>query len=88
MNSVENVDIIMEGLRAGQRLAEGIPVSKSIKAVQEFMHSYKNRGIRKVIGDEEVFIDFGSNISPSVIRPITGVIDDYTYMILPIRIKD
>ena len=42
----------------------------------------------KVIDDEEVFIDFGSNISPSVIRPITGAIDDYTYMILPIRIKD
>ncbi len=40
----------------------------------------------KVIDDEEIFIDFGSNISPSVIRPISG--DDYTYMILPIRIKD
>lgn len=42
----------------------------------------------KVIDDEEVFIDFGTNISPSVIRPITGAVDDYTYMILPIRIKD
>ncbi len=40
----------------------------------------------KVIEDEEVFVDFGSNISPCVIRPIEE--GDYTYMILPIRLKD
>ena len=40
----------------------------------------------KVIDDEEVYIDFGTNISPCIIRPIEG--DEYTYMILPIRMKD
>ena len=40
----------------------------------------------KVIEDEEIFIDFGTSVSPSVIRPIEN--EDYTYMILPIRIKD
>ncbi len=40
----------------------------------------------KVIEDEEVYVDFGSNISPCVIRPIEE--GDYTYMILPIRLKD
>ena len=40
----------------------------------------------KNIEDEEVFIDFGSNISPAVIRPIVS--DSYTYMILPIKLKD
>lgn len=40
----------------------------------------------KVIDDEEVFVDFGTNISPCVIRPIDD--GDYTYMILPIRLKD
>ena len=40
----------------------------------------------KVIDDEEIFVDFGSNISPCVIRPIEN--SDYTYMILPIRMKD
>ncbi len=40
----------------------------------------------KVIDDEEVYVDFGSNISPCVIRPIEE--GDYTYMILPIRLKD
>ncbi len=40
----------------------------------------------KVIDDEEIYIDFGTSVSPSVIRPIEN--EDYTYMILPIRMKD
>lgn len=40
----------------------------------------------KVIEDEEIFIDFGSNISPSVIRSTEN--EEYAYMILPIRLKD
>ena len=40
----------------------------------------------KVIEDEEIFVDFGTSVSPSVIRPIEN--EDYTYMILPIRMKD
>lgn len=40
----------------------------------------------KVIEDEEIFVDFGSNISPCVIRPAGE--GDYTYMILPIRLKE
>jgi DNA polymerase III subunit beta len=40
----------------------------------------------KVIDDEEIFVDFGTSVSPSVIRPIEN--EDYTYMILPIRLKD
>ncbi len=40
----------------------------------------------KVIEDEEIYVDFCSNISPCVIRPVGE--GDYTYMILPIRLKD
>lgn len=40
----------------------------------------------KVIDDEEVFIDFGSSISPCIIRPIEN--EDYVYMILPIRLSE
>ena len=40
----------------------------------------------KVIDDEEVFIDFGTNISPCIIRPIEN--EDYIYMILPIRLSE
>ena len=39
----------------------------------------------RAIDDEEVFIDFGTSISPCVIRPVDE--GDYTYMILPIRLK-
>ena len=41
----------------------------------------------KVIEDEEVFIDLGTSISPCVIRPVDPN-GDYTYMILPIRMKE
>ena len=40
----------------------------------------------KVIEDEEVYIEFGTNISPCVIRPVES--EEYKYMILPIRMKD
>ena len=40
----------------------------------------------KVIDDEEVYIDFGTNISPCIIRPVES--EEYTYMILPIRMKE
>ncbi len=40
----------------------------------------------RCIDDEEIFIDFGTSISPSIIRPIDE--GDYVYMILPIRMKE
>ena len=41
----------------------------------------------KAIDDEEVFIEFGSNISPCIIRPIEVIENEYVYMILPVRLK-
>ena len=40
----------------------------------------------KAIDDEEVYVEFGSNISPCLIKSIDN--NDYTYMILPIRLKE
>ena len=40
----------------------------------------------KAIEDEEVFIEFGTKISPCIIKSVEN--NDYTYMILPIRLKD
>ena len=40
----------------------------------------------KVIEDEEIYMDFGTNISPCVIRPVGE--DKYTYMVLPVRLKE
>ena len=41
----------------------------------------------KAVDDEEIFVDFGSSLSPSTIKSVdeTG---DYVYMILPIRIQE
>ena len=40
----------------------------------------------RCIDDEEIFIDFGTSISPSIIRPVDE--GNYIYMILPIRMKE
>ena len=40
----------------------------------------------KAIDDEEVYVEFGSSISPCIIRSVEN--NDYTYMILPIRLKE
>ncbi len=40
----------------------------------------------KAIDDEEVFLEFGTNISPCLIKSIEN--KDYIYMILPIRLKE
>ncbi len=40
----------------------------------------------RAIDDEEINIDFGSSISPCIIRPVDE--GDYIYMILPIRLKE
>jgi len=42
----------------------------------------------KAVEDEEIYINFGSNISPCVIKPIDENLKEYTYMILPIRMKE
>ena len=40
----------------------------------------------KAIDDEEVYIEFGTNRSPCIIRPVGE--GDYIYMILPIKMKE
>ena len=41
----------------------------------------------KIIEDEEVYVTFGTSISPCVIRPIDET-NEYAYMILPIKLKE
>ena len=40
----------------------------------------------KAIDDEEVFVEFGTSISPCLVKPIEN--SEYIYMILQIRLKD
>ncbi len=41
----------------------------------------------KAIDDEEIFVEFGSSLSPSIIKSVEET-EDYIYMILPIRIQE
>ena len=41
----------------------------------------------KSIEDEEVYIEFGTNISPCLIKSVENN-EEYVYMILPIRLKE
>ena len=54
--------------------------------VFEFAPKYFLDALRN-IDDEEIFVDFGTSISPCIIRPVDEE-GDYTYMILPIKLKD
>lgn len=40
----------------------------------------------KAIDEEEIYVEFGSNISPCLVKSVEN--NDYIYMILPIRLKD
>lgn len=40
----------------------------------------------KAIDDEEVFVEFGTSISPCLVKSVES--NDYVYMILPIRLKE
>ena len=40
----------------------------------------------KAIDDDEVFVEFGTNISPCLIKSVEN--NEYVYMILPIRLKE
>ncbi len=42
--------------------------------------------VLKVIEEEEVYLDFGTNISPCIIK--STLEDKYTYMVLPVRLKE
>ena len=41
----------------------------------------------KAIDDEEIFVEFGTSLSPSIIKSVEDT-GDYIYMILPIRIQE
>ena len=40
----------------------------------------------KAIDEEEIYVEFGSNISPCLVKSVEN--NDYVYMILPIRLKN
>lgn len=42
--------------------------------------------VMKAVGDEEIYLEFNSSISPCMIKPIEG--DGFEYLVLPVRISN
>ena len=57
-----------------------------IAGLSKRMASFLVRNQVIKIEDEEVYIEFGSSISPCLIKSVEN--NDYVYMILPIRLKE
>ena len=56
-------------------------IQKDLEKETEFEEPYL-----KSIDDEEIYVEFGTNISPCLIKSTEN--KDYVYMILPIRLKE
>ena len=50
-----------------------------------FNHKYLLDALKN-IEDDEIYMDFGSNISPCIIKPVVD--DKFIYMVSPVRLKE
>lgn len=64
---------------------EELPISMSGQDIVIAFNARYFMDILKAIGDDEVYIDFTTNISPCVFRPLEG--DNFSYLLLPVRIN-
>jgi DNA polymerase-3 subunit beta len=65
---------------------EEMPIDKNGKNIEIGFNPRYFLDSLKSIKEEEINIDFGTNISPCVIRPVEG--EGFIHMILPVRIKE
>ena len=75
--------VISSNSEVGQ-VYEEIPILLEGKELEIAFNSRYFMDMLKVMGDPEVCLDFTTNVSPCVIRPIDS--GDYTYLLLPVRI--
>jgi DNA polymerase-3 subunit beta len=75
--------VITSNSEAGQ-VYEEIPILLEGKELEIAFNARYFMDMLKVIGDQELCLDFTTNVSPCVIRPIKG--SNYTYLLLPVRI--
>lgn len=63
---------------------EEVPVYVEGKELEIAFNAKYFVDVLKNLEDEEVYLDFNSNVSPCVVRPCSG--DSFLYLILPVRI--
>lgn len=79
----ENELIITSNSEIGQAYEE-MPVLMEGKEMVIAFNSKYFMDILKNVEDQEICIDFTTNVSPCVFRPLEG--NDFTYLLLPVRI--
>lgn len=75
--------IITSNSEAG-KVYEEIPIILEGKELEIAFNARYFMDMLKVLDDQEICLDFTTNVSPCVIRPIHG--GSYTYLLLPVRI--
>lgn len=75
--------IITSNSEAGQ-VYEEVPILLEGKELEIAFNARYFMDILKVVDDQEICLDFTTNVSPCVIRPIKG--NQFTYLLLPVRI--
>ncbi|MCI8964797.1 MAG: DNA polymerase III subunit beta [Clostridia bacterium] len=85
--SIEIGKVIISCTNQAGDAKEEILVSTEGKNVEAGFNPKYFLDALKVIDDEEIFIDFGTSISPCIIRSVDED-SSYKYMILPIKIQD
>ncbi len=82
-NIQESNLIITSNSEAGQ-VYEEIPILLEGKEMDIAFNAKYFVDILKVIEDSDICLDFTTNVSPCVIRPLHG--KEYTYLLLPVRV--
>ena len=66
------------------RSNEEIPCAAMGEDIEIAFNNKYLTDVFKVLDDEEIYMDFNSNVSPCVVKPING--EEYYYLILPVRL--
>ncbi len=75
--------VITSNSESGQ-IYEEIPILLEGNDIEIAFNARYFMDMLKAIDDQEICLDFTTNVSPCVVRPIKG--NNYTYLLLPVRI--
>jgi DNA polymerase-3 subunit beta len=82
LNIKEGKMIITSNSEAGQ-IYEEIPILLEGSELEIAFNARYLSDVLKVVDDQELCLDFNTNVTPCIARPISG--DQFTYLLLPVR---
>lgn len=66
------------------RIYERIPIIMEGKNIEIAFNARYLLDVMRVVKDDEICLDFTTNVSPCIVRPLEG--DAYCYLVLPVRL--